>query len=507
MKHIALLSTLLTLSASSLLYGELLEKELSPAVKMQYQEMQLVGDAARQEIVIKNPHFYLRDDSDKVVAELDLKGNLNILSNYKENHFEIVSDGSLHVLTTSDFSDEDQPMDATVDGKLIGSIDIDYAKAKDSLAALKSGELTEQGFLTLLEATKEAFSEGSNLKIVDNEDPRLRNTPVVLEKVKVGYRLVPGSTPEEFTLNIKAKQDSSLVGYGATFGFPEAKKIDSDIEFKVLLPEWKKLIPYVRTSGPKTLPEGVVELKINAKSFMGEGVWDSTIGTKHSEDNRTTIDSKAHYTSQIVANWVELIQKLKKEDFSGSTKNNNPIYGVIEKTLYHWLISPKTTRFLSLLPLQYTLDWNGSMTYVEIPKFTVDKGNFDFSLLGKEKLGIMMVTDYQKEEFKSVLTFVGGRPTIDYGLDLYNSFSDSITEHWKLPKFSDAAKEALSQILSKYTDQSDKASKDMKFPIGYSKEGGVTIGNKPISDFQAEIIIFSDKFLGKAPDLQSISIR
>ncbi|MGZ3633349.1 MAG: hypothetical protein ACXWM7_03370 [Parachlamydiaceae bacterium] len=475
------------------------EKKLSSDVILQYEDMQIKKDESKQEVFLKNPHLIIKEASknQKIVGEIDLTGTLNVTANEKAHTYEFAKDGVTRLFFQNE-SDEKPKLDMTINGKMTGLLEMDMASTNPYLTALKAGTLSEEQFVGLLQLIKSSSLMANDLEIAPHR---------ILENIKLAYRHTSGTTPEEITMNFKMSEDFSLRGYGSLFGFQESKKMETDGEIKLLLPEWKHLVSIIRSPAPQAIPESFYDMNFHSKSFLGEGASKISLGFKKLEGERMSIDTKIHTDGQMAANWVEALQKLKKSDLIGMGREENGTQRVIEEGLYQWIISSKTTPFLNLLPSQISFDWDGSGTYTKTNNRLLDTGHVVVSLLGKEKAGIRATIDYKDGAIDSQVTLLGGRSTFDYGIDLYNRFVDSfegLSFLSKLPKFSPEAKEDLYQLLLKYVSQPEKSASEMQFVLNYSKDGVLKIGGKNALQFQMDVIQFYQKFLQKTAAPQQI---
>lgn len=494
-------------TVSNPIWAEMQQKQLTKEVMLQFEEMDQKGDDSKQEYLIKNPHFFWMDSSSTaptILGEIDLKGTLKVTADFKGNHIQTESDGITHIIVHSSDPD-DQPMNVIVDGKIFKSLDIDFKKIEGAVAQLKAGRPSNQAtLLTVLESISKATSEGKNLKITGDSFGTAKN-PTIIESAKMAYVHTSGATPEEFTLDVKSNHSLVYISPTTVYKLPNSGKMDTSYDLKSKLPPWSKLLDYVNMSNKNGLPEASLTGKMTAKSKLGESQWDSSFASKKLENGHYLIEGKLTNESNTSPDWVKEAQGLVVEPLSeGESKPSNKRFETsIEKTVVEWLKSAKTTPFLALIPLQSSLDWNGSMEYMaDAGNFSVEKGKLLLSLLGKRKTGIQLNFDYKSGEVNSEMTLLGGRPLFDHGVALYNAFGDSIVSYFKLPKFSSEDQDGLFNLLAKYSEQPGKASSELKFLVKYNRNG-VTIGGKDMSQFVGDLSMFYQEFSNRQPKLQT----
>lgn len=491
---------LLCASMSASLWGELQQKQLTKDISMQYQEMQQKGDDSKREIIIKDPHFFWMDTSSmkpEIAGEIDHKGTFTIDVNFAENRIKVEPDGTTHVIIASGNSEE-KPIDFTVEGKRVAIINLDFDKIAPTLEKLKNGDTSEQNILVLLNAIKSVAGEAKDLKVIAS--PQERREPLLVDLAKFNYVHTSGQTPEEISLQLKTKQKLEYFGSSAIYSLPAIGPIDSNYDIIIRLPEWAKLIAYARAPKMQFLPEVSLEVKTEAQSKLGQGVWNGNLFSKNSEGGRS-IASQFHYEGKSNPDWVQQVQNIVKEHSAqGENNQRKELHDAMEVGLYNWLKSPKTTPFLKLFPMQLTSDWKGAMQYaMDAGNFSVGKADFDYSLLGKEKKGLKVLFDYQNGDVNSQVTLVGGRPILDYGIDLYNSFSDSIADLWPMRKISKEMGEGLYKLLVEYVEQPAKAQDELMFIVKYNKDG-FTIGKKSLAEMMSDLSTFQKKYLSQKND-------
>lgn len=491
-------------TASSPLWAEIQQRQLTKEVMLQFEEMDQKGDDSKEEYLIKNPHFFWMDSSataPTIMGEIDLKGTLKVIADYKGNNIKTESDGITHIIVRSSDPD-DQPMNLFIDGKINKSIDIDFKKIEGPVAQFRAGHSSDQTILSILEAISKASAEGKNLKITGDNFGTDRN-PALIELVKANYVHTSGVTPEEFTLNIKSNHSLVTATPTAIYKLPNSGKIDSSYDIKTKLPAWSKLLEYTKMPHKNGLPEASFDGKMTTKSKLGEGTWDSSFASKKLEGNRYLIEGKMSSDGTNSPDWVKEVQGIEKEPITSLTSKDEDqrSESAMEKMIFDWLKSSKTTAFLTLIPLQSSLNWNGSLEYfADAGNFSVDTGKFIFSLLGKRKTGIQLNFDYKGGEANSELSLLGGRPLFDHGIALYNAFGDSIASYWRIPKFSSEDKDGLYNLFTKYSEQPGKANTELKFAVKYNKDG-VTIGGKDASQFIADLSTFYHEFSSRQTKL------
>lgn len=488
------------------LWAEAQQKQLTKEIMVQFEEMNLKGDSSKEEYVLKNPHFFWMDSSataPTILGEVDLKGTLKITADYKGNTIKSESDGRTHIIVRSS-DPEEEPMNVFIDGKINKSIDIDFKKIEGPVAQFREGNFSKQTVLPFLEAISKASSEGKDLKITGDGFGTDKN-PTLVEVAKANYVHTSGVTPEEFTFTIKTNRSTAFVGSTAIYKLPDSGKIESSYDSNAKLPAWAKLIEYANAPKKNGFPEASVDGKVNAKSNLGIGSWDYSFNSKKLDGNRSSIGGKLKGVSTNSADWIKNFQGIVREPLSNGAANGESQRpeGMIEKMIYNWVKSPKTTPFLSLLPLESTLDLNGSMEYSAdahklSPEEVKNKGFFDtgkwsLSLLGNRKTGIQLDVNYKGDEGHAELALLGGRPLFDHGIALYNAFGDSIASYWKLPKFTAEDKEGLFNLLTKYSDQPAKANTELKFSVKFNGDDA-TIGGKNISEFMGDLARFYHEF-------------
>src|SRR5690349_1156767 len=122
--------------SSSPLWAEIQQRQISKEVMVQFEEMNLKGDSSKEEYFLKNPHFFWMDSSataPTILGEVDLKGTLKIIADFKGNNIKSESDGLTHIIVRSS-DPEDEPINFFIDGKINKSIDIDFKKIEGPVA-------------------------------------------------------------------------------------------------------------------------------------------------------------------------------------------------------------------------------------------------------------------------------------------------------------------------------------------------------------------------------------
>lgn len=473
-------------TASSPLWAEIQQRQLTKEIMLQFEEMNQKGDESKEEYVIKNPHFFWMDSSSTaptILGEVDLKGTLKVIADYKGNNIKTESDGITHIIARSS-DPEVEPMNLFIAGKINKSIDIDFKKVEVPIVQLRAGHSSNQTILTILEAISKASAVGENLKITGDGLATDRD-PIMIELAKATYDHTSGATPEEFALNVKSNHSTVYVSPTATYRLPTTGKMDSSYDMKAKLPAWSKLLEFGNSPNKTGFPEAAFSGKMSTKSKLGTGTGDWSLTSKKLESNRYLIEAKFTAGNNTSADWVKEFQGIIREPIANSSNNEeNQGAAAIEKMVFDWTKSPKTTPFLSLFPLQSNVDWNGSMEYlVDAGNFSFDKGKMNLSVLGNRKTGILLNMDYKGGgEATTDLTLVGGRPLFDHGIALYNTFGDSIASYWRVPRITTEDKNELYNLLTKYSEQPAKANTELKLAVKYNKDG-VMIGGKDASDF------------------------
>lgn len=490
MKFFLTMAFFIAISANNAIWSELQQKQLTKEISMQYEQMEQKGDESKKEILLKNPHFFWMDTSSMtptIAAEVNHKGLLKILIDRQQNRIETQSDGSTRVRINP--NDNDQSVDFTIEGKIIKIINIDFQKADPALTKMKAGEMSDQNLLTVLNAIKSASSEGKDLKLYSES---AGNEPTLIEWFKGDYVQSSGETPENFTLKFKIKQNLEYVGSQAIYRFPDVNPIDSTYEMKLNLADWSKLLDFARKDRKHLLPAGTFDIKSESKTKISETSWQTSFASKKLEDNKHAIEGKMHYEAKSTSDWVKKIQNIQKEPKKESGSLSP--YAFIEPQIVDWIKSPRTTPFLSLFPLILSSDWNGSLQYSSTDNFSVEKGNFTYSLMGKEKNGLKANLNYENGNYDSAVALVGGRADYDYGIDLYNAFSDSLPQ-FQLKKFSKENRDDLFKVLSKYAEQPEKAASELKFNLHYDKDQQMLkIQNKNFEEFANDLSDFYQRF-------------
>jgi hypothetical protein len=503
-------------TASSPLWADVQQKQLSKEIMVQFEEMNLKGDNSKEEYFLKNPHFFWMDSSataPTILGEMDLKGTLKIIADYKGNNIKAESDGITHVIVHSS-DPEDEPVNFFVDGKINNSIDIDFKKIEGPVAQFREGNFSKQTILPFLEAITKASSEAKNLKFT-GDGFGTDKSPTIVESSQANYVHTSGATPEEFTWNLKTNQSSAFVGSTAVYNFPNSGKMDSSYDLSAKLPAWAKWVEYANDTKKNGFPEGSFNGKMNAKSNFGNGAWEYSLSSKKSEANSFLIETRLKGAGASSPNWVKEFQGVVREPFANEAGKDESKQGFIEKMIYNWVKSPHTTAFLSLLPLENNLDLSASFEVVpNAPNLSREEANnkgffnngkISLSLLGNRKTGILSNFNYKGDEGNSDLALVGGRPLFDHAIALYNAFGDSIASFWRIPKFTAEDKDGLFNLLAKYADQPAKANSELKFSLRF-KGDDATLGGKDINEFVAALTKFYHEFGARRPDAGEIKV-
>lgn len=480
-------------TTGSFLSAEVQQRQITKEVTLQFEEMNIKGDASKEEYIVKNPHFFWMDSSASaptILGEFDLKGILDVTIDYKGNTIKSQSEGIHHFMLGSD--DPEDALNFYVDGKIEKSVNADLKKIEGPIADFRAGRSSNETILSILEAISKASAEGKNLKFTGDGFGTDRN-PTLVNSAKADYVHTSGSTPEEFTVNVNSVHPLVLATPWAIYRLPNVDKIDYAYSIKTNLPSWAKLLEMVKHR--TGLPDAFLEGKVTGKSKLGQGQWIHSLTSKKLEENRYRVEGKLTGENTTSPDWVKEFQSVIREPIANPVNTDDQeSESFMVKEVYDWLRSPKTTPFLKLFPLQSTTDWNGSLDYsFDNKRFSADKGQLSFSFLGKRKTGIQFDLNYVKGgDTTSNLSLVGGRPLYDHLVALYNAFGDSISSR-NFPKLTSEDRNSLYNLLKKYSDRPEKADSELKFSLKYGKDGA-TIGGKDINQLGEDLASFYYEF-------------
>lgn len=468
--------------AAPIMRGELLEKQLAKGIKIQYQQWERKGDDDKFEVLVRDPHIYWLDTSKMVprlMGEIDHKGTWKINVDVKGNQAKTESDGVTHITINAPES-EDSYLDLTMDGQITKTVEGDLAKMREPLRQIRAGEFTEESLLTILEAINKGAVEAKNLKISSVQDG---GEETIFETAALNYRHASGATPEEFVAKVKASGTYQLAIGSTVMKFPELGKWESLEGGSLSLSDWRTLAAFFHAPFSKGMPSMQLDSSSNIKSKLGASIWSVLFANKHGENSLVSWTIKGQ--NQLMPDWVKSIAGVQKHSLGGTEESMAALF------VYNWLTSPQTAAFLSLLPLQSSLDWNGSVEYGSASSKDVSKGHMWFNWLKKDNSGLQVkFSDVSTDKGDLQVTLVGGRAIYDYFVGLFNAFESSLSPlaqkyHINLEKISPETKEKLFNFLLSYADDPKAQEKELKFNVKYTP-AGTTIGNKPLSQFTSD---------------------
>ncbi|MBA3603931.1 MAG: hypothetical protein H0W50_09915 [Parachlamydiaceae bacterium] len=467
------------ITAGTSLWGEVNQKQLTKNIRLQYEALDQKGDDNNFEITLRDPHLFWMDsktDSPKILAELDHEGTLQIWVDVPNNTAKAESNGATHLICNAE--EAKQPLNMTINGKITDTIDVDFSKIKDQLAAMKDGVFSEDDILTTLENVKKASLDASNVKLIFAQ----AMNDILLETAKINYAHTSGSTPEEFSVNLKA------IAENKNNLFLEPERRETTISGKSSLSEWRKLASFARTPNWKNIPEGKSNWDIATKSELDASVAKmsmvSTLG------DHPALSFEINQQMDLVSDWVNKMIALVKKN---PPKNDGGPDAEYAKSIYKWIISPQTLPFFNQIPLQSNFDLNGSFEYSAAPAFVTEKGALNFSLLGKKQNGVKLsfVGDEKGSTGTVNTLLVGGRPLYNRLISMYNALEESLTpffskDEMAFKPISPELRDRLFQVLLAHTEDPKAQDKELKFVVKYSKDG-VTIGGKPAMEFAKDL--------------------
>lgn len=473
------------------LESKVIEQSLSEQITFEYTELEKRDDSSPKLYVIQNPKLKITDsENPSQVGEIFLDGTLT-LSHEAKDDFRLNATGTLHLRTSEEgpVGNISMAKEATIKGSLNGTLNANQEAFRSSLERMKQGDTSEQTILALLESLRKISVEGKDLEIRSNSQNKDPNT--VIDSLNFNYAHTNGNQPEEISLQVTATMPQ-LVSSEAIYRIPGATPGKSNSNLKINLPEWRKLVIFARNPKETAIPNISLTFDSDGKSDLANATSSGSFNSDLSEGNHK-LEGKVKYALQASSDWVQKIQKLERQPLLNQATSEKTDQENFEETVYNWIVSPKTTPFLSMLPLKVNFDWDGSLNYSAAQG--IGTVNTKYSLLGKE-VGINGTMTYALHQFKSEMDIVGGRPTYDYAVNLYNTFNHSIDPNWGLPKISKEAQEEFFKMISEFADQPEETNKKLHFTFTYD-DHGARLGKRPIARLVAELAEFYQRHFSK----------
>jgi len=492
----------LALFASVQINGAVLEQQemqLSRGLKMLYADLQEKGDESKKEYVITDPHFILDLPAQEVTVESDLKGTLNLVLDYKNNKLHSESDGINHIIINKmskypkEFSNskKGQLADYTLEGKIIKDMTVDFKQAKPAFFKLTGGEFSKGLIVDLLSSVKESSSTGTNVKVkgIGGYGKEL------LESFKYNYQHLSSDSPERFSLSVKTTDDNGEYGQEIPLGsyvyrFPSATSLTSVHNFSAALPDFKKIADFIHSENLNDISTWSFNFDGNDKSKIVSGSWKGSGSSVKEGENALKYQHNFFIESTATPDWVSVVQNVKKEPIEGQREKDEAREDAIADGIMNWLISPKTTPFLKLLPLESKIASDTIINYSAIP-LSVSKLVANLSWLSKGN-GLKVNFDYANNALSSVINLVGGKESFNYAVELYNALSESVTTVFIMPKLSEAARDDLYKTLLNYAEDPTKGDSELKFSVKYNDDG-VTIGKKSFYNLLSDLAQFRER--------------
>lgn len=491
----------LALAVSVQINGAVLEQQemqLSRGLKMLYTEMQEKGDEDKKEYVITDPHFILELQPQKIIVESNLQGTLNVILDYKNNKLHSESNGINHFVinkilksSKASHSGVEQIADYTIEGKLVKDITVDFKQAKPALLKLSEEEFNPELVVDLLSSIKDSSATGTDIKVsgIGGYGKEL------IEYLKSNYKHTSGDAPEQFSFSVKRIDENGEHGQEIPIGnyvyrFPGIGALTSLHDFSASLPAWRKILDFMRSENLNDIATWSFNFDGQDKSKIMNGSWKGSASSVKEGDNALKYEHSFNIESNFSPDWVSAVQKFTKEPIQGKQNEKNTPENMMAEEVMNWLASPKTTAFLTLLPLEAKINSSTAINYTAIP-LSISKLVANLSWLSKQK-GVKMNFDYANRVLNSQLDIVGGRDVFNSGVDIYNALGDTVSSVFIMPKLSPAARDDLYKTLLNYVEDPAKGDSELKFSVKYD-ENGVTIGKKSIYNLLSDLAQFRER--------------
>jgi len=492
--RLSCVSTLLLTSSAAC--AELESLQLTKNLKLQYLQMDKTGDDNVYQVVIKNPHLYWVETSSMVpqlVGEIDHVGTWKFNVDTKGNSAKAISEGSTRYTLLNPTEGEVDVADFVVTGVITKNLSGNITTLKKVLDKWREGAaVSEEEVLVALEAITNASIEGKDLKI---KNPNAPSSEISVDLAKLHYNHASGVMPEEFTLDYKGSNDFSFTLGNTTLSFPQVGKYASGDILKLQLPAWRTLAAFARA--PNGFPDVNFNVNDDMTSKLGDGNSSFTFTSKSGE--KPSVQWNFQQKGQNSADWVKLITSVQK--YTASATEEHPFAAFA----YDWLTSSKAAAFLSLLPMNSTFLWNGSLGFNSTPLY-YEKGNADMSWLDADKNGLKILYTGgagldKRHEGSLLVTLVGGKATFNKAITLFNALQVSLDPFLNkygvnIDQASPAMQDELYSLLLRYVDDAKSADSEMKFTIKDSA-AGTTIGGKDYAQFAADFEAFARKYSNK----------
>ncbi len=488
------------LSATTTDISNIQEKQLTKHIKVQYQGIEQKGDDSKFEIILKDPYFFWTDSSPEssgdteedestvaVKVGVEVPGNranvesggliqhtgtVKIWVDIPRNTAKVESVGVTRIV----LGNSKKPLEMFIDGKITKTAEGDFSKIKEVFAKIRAGNITGDEVLTILKNVNKASLEGNNVKISIPDIPK----NMVIESGKINYEHTSGATPEQFTIYMKSTADNKK------HHFLDTDKRDNTVSGTLSLAPWSKFVDFARKPDWMNMPESKASWDLTSKSELDTSTSKALFSSIQGENPSFSFD--LNNKTDFVTDWAQQLIASAKRNPPKEEINDRD--SQVQLSIYQWLTSPKTLPLLSRIPLQSTLNLNGLFQYSAVP-------SLNLSLLGKKQSGIKLSFNgiegrNKMDSGELQLTLVGGRPLYNRLVTLYNSFVESVAPFLSkndesIKPLTPELKDKLYQLLLAYTADPKIQDKELKFNIKYAPDNKVTIGNRTLIQFFADI--------------------